>query len=72
MGTAVNVAAAWLVSRVKVQTLGAVSAIITAIAPVLMATVAINGNYWLAPFWAMMLSPVNADGTSKAMPTLPH
>ncbi|KAK1990997.1 MFS general substrate transporter [Colletotrichum falcatum] len=30
MGTAVNVAAAWLVSRVEVQTIGAVSAVITA------------------------------------------
>ncbi|KAK6224859.1 major facilitator superfamily transporter [Colletotrichum tabaci] len=61
MGTAVNVAAAWLVSRVKVQTLGAASAVISAVAPILMATVDLDGNYWFAPFWAMLLSPVNAD-----------
>ncbi|OHE96627.1 major facilitator superfamily transporter [Colletotrichum orchidophilum] len=61
MGTLVNIAAAWLVSRIKVQTLGAVSAIITAAAPILMARVGLDGNYWLAPFWAMVLSPVNAD-----------
>ncbi|OLN85739.1 putative MFS-type transporter C1683.03c-like protein 1 [Colletotrichum chlorophyti] len=61
VGALVNVAAAWLVSRVTVQALGGVSAVITVIAPVLMATVAIDGTYWLAPFWAMILSPVNAD-----------
>ncbi|KAH8716368.1 Drug resistance protein [Beauveria bassiana] len=26
-----------------------------------MATVAVGENYWLAPFWAMFLSPVNPD-----------
>ncbi|KXH46338.1 major facilitator superfamily transporter [Colletotrichum simmondsii] len=61
MGTLVNIAAAWLVSRIKVQTLGAVSAVITAAAPILMATVSLDGYYWFAPFWAMVLSPVNAD-----------
>ncbi|KAK1533797.1 major facilitator superfamily transporter [Colletotrichum paranaense] len=61
MGTLVNIAAAWLVSRIKVQTLGAVSAVITAAAPILMATISLDGNYWFAPFWAMVLSPVNAD-----------
>ncbi|KXH30611.1 major facilitator superfamily transporter [Colletotrichum nymphaeae SA-01] len=61
MGTLVNIAAAWLVSRIKVQTLGAVSAVITAAAPILMATVSLDGNYWFAPVWAMVLSPVNAD-----------
>ncbi|KXH67838.1 major facilitator superfamily transporter [Colletotrichum salicis] len=61
MGTLVNIAAAWLVSRIKVQTLGAVSAVITAAAPILMATVSLDGNYWFAPSWAIVLSPVNAD-----------
>ncbi|KAJ3939617.1 uncharacterized protein N0V96_010400 [Colletotrichum fioriniae] len=61
MGTLVNIAAAWLVSRIKVQTLGAVSAVITTAAPILMATVSLDGNYWFGPFWAMVLSPVNAD-----------
>ncbi|KAH8744221.1 major facilitator superfamily transporter [Diaporthe sp. PMI_573] len=60
-GTAVNLAAVWLVSRVKVQTLGVASALISAVAPVLMATVGMDGNYWFAPFWAMVLSPINAD-----------
>ncbi|KDN72394.1 putative major facilitator superfamily transporter [Colletotrichum sublineola] len=70
MGTVVNVAAAWLVSRVKVQTLGAVSAVITAVAPILMATVELDGYYWFAPFWAMILSPVNADGQKTALFTV--
>ncbi|GAB7365350.1 hypothetical protein MBLNU230_g6430t1 [Neophaeotheca triangularis] len=61
MGVIVNVATAWLISRVKVQTMAVVSALITLIAPPLMATVDIGENYWYAPFWAMFLSPVSPD-----------
>jgi hypothetical protein len=62
MGTAVNIATAYLISRVRVQTLAVVSALVTMIAPVLMATVEVNSNYWFAPFWALFLSPMNPDG----------
>lgn len=72
MGTLVNIAAAWLVSRIKVQTLGAVSAVITTAAPILMATVSLDGNYWFGPFWAMVLSPVNADGMFTLSPLSEH
>ncbi|KAF6836770.1 integral membrane protein [Colletotrichum musicola] len=61
VGTAVNVACAWLVSRVTAQSLGSVSALITIVAPLIMATVDIDGYYWYAPFWALALSPVSAD-----------
>lgn len=64
MGAAVNIATAYLISRVKVQTLAVVSAVITMIAPVLMATIDVGENYWFAPFWALFLSPVNPDGSS--------
>lgn len=66
MGASVNVITALLISRVKVRTLAVVSALITLIAAPLMATVDIGENYWLAPFWAMFLSPVNPDGTSPS------
>jgi hypothetical protein len=61
VGAAVNIATAYLISRVKVHTLSVVSALITTVAPVLMATVPIDGNYWFAPFWAMALSPFSPD-----------
>ncbi|EFR04782.1 puromycin resistance protein pur8 [Nannizzia gypsea CBS 118893] len=61
MGACVNVATAYLISRVKVQTLGVVSALISMIAPILMATIKIGENYWFSPFWALFLSPVNPD-----------
>lgn len=61
MGAAVNIATAYLISRVKVQTLAVVSAVITLVAPILMATITIGENYWFAPFWALFLSPVNPD-----------
>lgn len=62
VGTAVNVACAWLVSRVTARSLGSVSALITIVAPLIMATIDIDGYYWYAPFWALALSPVSADG----------
>jgi hypothetical protein len=62
MGVIINVGTAYLISRVKVQTLAVVSALVTIIASPLMATVKINENYWFSPFWALFLSPVNPDG----------
>lgn len=63
MGIAANIVTAFLVSRVKIQYLAVGSALITMVAPLLMAMVDIGENYWLAPFWALFLSPVNPDGT---------
>jgi hypothetical protein len=63
MGIAVNIVTAYLVARVKIQCL--FSALITMIAPPLMATIEIGENYWFAPFWALFLSPVNPDGMSE-------
>lgn len=62
MGVAVNVITGILIAKVKVRTLAVVSALITMVAAPLMATVDVGENYWLAPFWAMFLSPVNPDG----------
>ncbi|KJK88260.1 hypothetical protein H633G_07860 [Metarhizium anisopliae BRIP 53284] len=61
MGICVNAATAYLISRVQVQTLAVVSALITVVAPTLMATIKVGENYWYAPFWALFLSPVNPD-----------
>lgn len=67
MGTSVNIITGLLISRVKVRTLVVVSALITMVAPPLMATVDVGENYWLAPFWAMFLSPVNPDGKDSLL-----
>ncbi|EEU37827.1 uncharacterized protein NECHADRAFT_88283 [Fusarium vanettenii 77-13-4] len=61
MGVAVNIITGLLIARVKVRTLAVVTALITMVASPLMATVDVGENYWLAPFWAMFLSPVNPD-----------
>ncbi|RSM06241.1 hypothetical protein CEP52_005804 [Fusarium oligoseptatum] len=61
MGVAVNIITGLLIARVKVRTMAVVSALITMVASPLMATVDVGENYWLAPFWAMFLSPVNPD-----------
>lgn len=62
MGVAVNIITGFLIAKVKVRTLAVVSALVTMVAAPLMATVDVGENYWLAPFWAMFLSPVNPDG----------
>lgn len=72
-GVPVNIATGYLVSRVDVRILAVVAACITLIPAPLMATVTIGSNYWFAPFWALLLSPVSADGnppilTSKIEP----
>ncbi|RGP61383.1 hypothetical protein FLONG3_10539 [Fusarium longipes] len=61
MGVAANIITGILIAKVKVRTLAVVSALVTMIAAPLMATVDVGENYWLAPFWAMFLSPVNPD-----------
>ncbi|KAF5667335.1 aminotriazole resistance protein [Fusarium heterosporum] len=61
MGLTVNIVTGILIAKVNVRTLAVVSALITMIAAPLMATVDVGENYWLAPFWAMFLSPVNPD-----------
>lgn len=64
MGTSINVALVYLIPRVSVVKLTVISAAITLISPALMATVAMQENYWLAPFWALLLCPVNPWGKS--------
>ncbi|KAI0543377.1 major facilitator superfamily domain-containing protein [Xylaria curta] len=61
LGVVTNLLAGYLVSRVHVRKLSVISAAITAVAPALMATVPIDSNYWFAPFWALVLSPINPD-----------
>ncbi|ROW00333.1 hypothetical protein VMCG_07326 [Cytospora schulzeri] len=59
MGTSINVALIYLIPRVRVVTLCVVTAGITIVSPALMATAAMDENYWLKPFWALLLCPVN-------------
>ena len=59
MGVSTNIAMVHLVSRVKTQTLVVGSALISLVSPALMATVRVDESYWLAPFWAIFLCPVN-------------
>ncbi|KAK6841449.1 hypothetical protein PG987_002309 [Apiospora arundinis] len=59
MGTSVNIVLVYAISRVKVITLVVVSTCITLVSPALMATVGEHENYWLRPFWALFLCPVN-------------
>ena len=59
MGTSINIALVYLIPRVRVVTLCVVTAAATLVSPALMATAAMDENYWLRPFWALLLCPIN-------------
>ncbi|KAJ5160054.1 Major facilitator superfamily domain general substrate transporter [Penicillium canariense] len=61
VGVATNIVTAHLVSKVNVNLLLGVSALMTAISPILMAVASPNWTYWAAAFVAMTLSPINGD-----------
>ncbi|KAL4955365.1 major facilitator superfamily domain-containing protein [Aspergillus filifer] len=61
VGVITNVIAAHLVAKVNVNILLGISAVITAISPILMAVASPEWTYWAAAFVAMTLSPVNGD-----------
>lgn len=63
MGASVNILTGYLISRVQVRTLAVTSAIITMTASPIMACINVHDSYWRTAFWAMLLSPVNPDGT---------
>lgn len=71
-GSVLNVLTGYLISRVKVRTLAVASALAAVVAPVLMATIDVgDNNYWFAPFWSMLLSPMSADGRMSTLYPLP-
>ncbi|KAJ5186315.1 Major facilitator superfamily domain general substrate transporter [Penicillium cf. viridicatum] len=61
VGVVTNIVTAHLVSRVNVNLLLGVSALMTAISPILMAVASPKWTYWAAAFVAMTLSPINGD-----------
>ncbi|POS74642.1 hypothetical protein DHEL01_v206965 [Diaporthe helianthi] len=59
MGTSINIALIYLIPRVPVVSLCVITAAATLVSPALMATAAMDENYWLRPFWALLLCPIN-------------
>lgn len=62
VGVLTNTIAAHLVAKVDVNVLLGISAVITAVSPILMAVASPQWTYWTAAFIAMALSPINGDG----------
>lgn len=62
VGVLTNTIAAHLVAKVNVNMLLGISAVITAVSPILMALASPEWTYWTAAFVAMALSPINGDG----------
>lgn len=62
VGVLTNTIAAYLVAKVNVNMLLGISAVITAVSPVVMALASPEWTYWAAGFVAMTFSPINGDG----------
>lgn len=61
VGVLTNIIAAHLVAKVNVNMLLGVTAVITAVSPILMAIASPEWTYWTAAFVAITLSPINGD-----------
>lgn len=72
VGVLTNAIAAHLVAKVNVNTLLGISAVITAVAPILMAVASPDWTYWAAAFIAIALSPINGDGKFFLWSTVDH
>jgi predicted MFS family arabinose efflux permease len=62
IGVVTNIFTGYLVDKVAVGHLVLISAVISSVAPILMALQPSNWSYWRATFTAMLLSPVHPDG----------
>lgn len=62
VGVLTNTVAAHLVTKVNVNMLLGIPAVITAAAPILMVVASPEWTYWTAAFIAMALSPISGDG----------
>jgi MFS-type transporter involved in bile tolerance (Atg22 family) len=62
VGAITNIITGFLVDKVRVRTLVVTSAVLTSIAPILMATARPEDGYWRGPFEGMSLAPVHSDG----------
>ncbi|EEP81321.1 predicted protein [Uncinocarpus reesii 1704] len=60
-GALINIATGLLVPRIKANVLCLAAAIVSAIAPLLMAVARPEWSYWTAPFFSVGLIPVSAD-----------
>ncbi|KAK9481629.1 major facilitator superfamily domain-containing protein [Lipomyces starkeyi] len=61
VGVLTNIIAAHLVAKVNVNVLLGITAVITAVSPILMAIASPKWTYWTAAFVAITLSPINGD-----------
>lgn len=62
VGMLTNFLTAFLVTKIDVNILLGLSAVLTALSPILMAVTSPQWTYWTSTFFAMCLSPVNGDG----------
>ena len=62
-GAATNIFTGYTVDKIPVGVLVFASAVISTVSPLIMALVNPSWGYWRGPFVAMLLSPIQSDGT---------
>ena len=72
IGVILNLSTGLFVHLVQVNYLVIVVSIIAAIAPLLMAIIDPNWNYWICAFWGVLLGPVAIDGMHGFVLPLPR
>lgn len=63
LGIILNLCTGLFVDRIHANHLITGSSIIATASPLIMALIDPEWNYWRAAFWAVLLCPVNVDGT---------
>lgn len=68
-GSVLNLGTGLMVHRLKANHLVLVTTILSAGSPLLMAIIGPRWSWWYCAFWAMLLSPLSADGNSSSPPS---
>ena len=61
-GAALNILTGFYAYKFRANYLVSVTTLLSAVAPLLMALINPNESYWYSAFWAMLVSPLSADG----------
>ena len=69
-GAALNILTGFYAHKFRADYLVSVTTLLSAVAPLLMALINPTDSYWYSAFWAMLVSPLSADGTSLLEPSM--
>ena len=69
-GATLNILTGFYAHKFRADYLVSVTTLLSAVAPLLMALINPSDSYWYSAFWAMLVAPLSADGTSLLGPSI--